>query len=295
MMARRLPLVLTALSAVLLILAPPASAAPACRYILGFATLHALDAADIGNCIDNQVFAANGDAQQHSAYGLLVWRKADNWTAFTNGYQTWINGPSGLVQRFNDEWFEWEAYPSETDGVPVVEAPPAPPSPTEVSLGPLIHTDQTLDNCGPAAIAEVLRYFGITKSQQELQAALRPNDPTGMTTDVVPGVARALGLRALVRSGGSDGLLKALVRAGLPVIVEQVVSPSDNQLHYRPIEGYDDRLGQFIAADPLLGPRHAITYAEFDRIWASTRRVFMVIYPPSKQPALDAALASAGR
>jgi hypothetical protein len=123
-MTRRLPLVLTALSAFLLILAPPASAAAACRYILGFATLHALDAADIGDCVDDQVFAANGDAQQHSAYGLLVWRKADNWTAFTNGYWTWVNGPYGLAQRLNTQRYAWEANP---EGLPIVDAHTAAP------------------------------------------------------------------------------------------------------------------------------------------------------------------------
>jgi hypothetical protein len=37
-----------------------------------------------------------------------VWRKADNWTAFTDGYRTWVNGPAGLVRRLNTERFPWE-------------------------------------------------------------------------------------------------------------------------------------------------------------------------------------------
>jgi len=65
---------------------PPAG----CQFVLGFKTLHDLDSADIGDCQDNQAFAANGDAQQHTAKGLMAWRKADNWTAFTNGYMTWL-------------------------------------------------------------------------------------------------------------------------------------------------------------------------------------------------------------
>src|SRR6185437_12780780 len=52
--------------------------------------------------------AANGDAQQHTTKGLLAWRKADNWTAFTDGYRTWINGPDGLVKRLNADRFPWE-------------------------------------------------------------------------------------------------------------------------------------------------------------------------------------------
>ena len=271
---------------------PASAAAPpsACRFVLGFAQLHDAAPAAVGACLDDQAFAANGDSIQHTTRGLLAWRKADNWTAFTDGYQTWLNGPTGLVKRFNDEWFEWEAYPNETDGVPVHEDPPVAASPSEVSVGALIHTDQTLDNCGPAAIAEVLRYYGITKSQQALQGILRPGDPTGMTTDVIAPYAASLGLRALVRPHGSDAEVKSLVRAGLPPIVEQTVSAADGQLHYRAIEGFDDRLGQFIAADTLLGPRHALSYAEFDRIWATTNREIVVLYPPAKQATLRAAL-----
>lgn len=80
-----------------------------CEFILGFATLRDLAGADIvGECLENQAFAGNGDAQQPTTGGLLAWRKVDNWTAFTNGYQTWLNGPDGLVIRLNTERFEWE-------------------------------------------------------------------------------------------------------------------------------------------------------------------------------------------
>ena len=98
-----------------------------CQYILGFATLHNLIPQQVGNCIDNQAFAANGDALQHTTGvngggGLLAWRKADNWTAFTDGYRTWINGPTGLVNRLNSgPLFPWEN--------PTPPAPPAPPPP----------------------------------------------------------------------------------------------------------------------------------------------------------------------
>src|SRR6185312_14551414 len=69
--------------------APAASTAP-CQFVLGFKTLHDLDATDVGDCLDNQTTVASGDAQQHTNKGLLVWRHADNWTAFTDGYRTWI-------------------------------------------------------------------------------------------------------------------------------------------------------------------------------------------------------------
>ena len=78
--------------------------------MLGFKALRDLIGHEIvGECLDNEHYNDIGDSNQHTTGGLLAWRKADNWTAFTDGYRTWINGPNGLVQRLNTERFEWEA------------------------------------------------------------------------------------------------------------------------------------------------------------------------------------------
>jgi hypothetical protein len=50
----------------------------------------------------------NGDGLQSTTRGLMVWRKSDNWTAFTDGFRTWINGPSGVQERLNTQRFPWE-------------------------------------------------------------------------------------------------------------------------------------------------------------------------------------------
>jgi hypothetical protein len=39
------------------------------------------------------------------------------WTAFTDGYHTWVNGPHGVAERLNSRRFAWEANP---DGLPIV-------------------------------------------------------------------------------------------------------------------------------------------------------------------------------
>jgi hypothetical protein len=107
---------------------PPASPAPApapCQYVLGFKTLHDMTSSDVGDCVDSQGSASNGDAQQHTSKGLLVWRKADNWTAFTNGYMTWLNGPTGLVKRLNNQRFPWEADYNAAGVSKIVPPPPA--------------------------------------------------------------------------------------------------------------------------------------------------------------------------
>ncbi len=92
------------------VVTPVASGASSgsCQFILGFKTLHDSIPAIVGDCVDNQAFTANGDAQQHTANGLLVWRKSDNYTAFTDGYQTWVNGPNGVQSRLNTQVFPWE-------------------------------------------------------------------------------------------------------------------------------------------------------------------------------------------
>jgi hypothetical protein len=88
-----------------------------CQFILGFQTLHDLLGSIVGNCLDNEQHnPANGDGLQQTTGGLLVWRKADNFTAFTTGYRTFVNGPTGLETRLNTQRFAWEANP---EGLPV--------------------------------------------------------------------------------------------------------------------------------------------------------------------------------
>jgi hypothetical protein len=92
-----------------------------CTFQLGFATLHDLIPDIVGGCLDNQSFdPVTGDALQHSTNGLLVWRKSDNFTAFTDGARSWVNGPFGLQVRVNNQRFEWEPNP---DGLAIVPPP----------------------------------------------------------------------------------------------------------------------------------------------------------------------------
>jgi hypothetical protein len=99
-----------------------------CNFVLGFATLHDMIPQIVGNCLENEHHnPANGDGLQattgvNGAGGLLVWRKADNFTAFTDGFRTWVNGPFGLQMRLNSQRFFWEFNPDMLTIVP----PPTP-------------------------------------------------------------------------------------------------------------------------------------------------------------------------
>lgn len=119
----RLCIVTLALILSLLPAASLAQAAPPCRFVLGFAVMHGLIPTLVGTCVDDEQHnPTNGDALQRTTNGLLVWRKLDNWTAFTDGYRTWVNGPYGLQERLNTQRFAWEANP---DGLPPATSSPA--------------------------------------------------------------------------------------------------------------------------------------------------------------------------
>ncbi|MBV9280541.1 MAG: C39 family peptidase [Chloroflexi bacterium] len=163
------------------------------------------------------------------------------------------------------------------------------------ALGPLITISQTLNNCGPASVAEVLAYWHVYRTQDQTQAVLRgDSSPYGMAPYGVPTYARSLGLEAMVGAAGTDRLLKALISNGFPVIVSQWVSLAFRVRHYRPIEAYDDRRRLFVSSDPYLGAGHAITYGEFDAIWSVSDGRFIVIYPRARAALLRAVLASTG-
>ena len=81
-----------------------------CAFQLGFKALHDLIPDAVGECLDNEQHnPATGITQQSTTNGQLTWRKADNWTGFSDGQRTWINGPQGLQQRLNSERLPWEA------------------------------------------------------------------------------------------------------------------------------------------------------------------------------------------
>lgn len=141
-------LVLTITVLTPIIRSEPAEAA-GCQYVLGFKALHDLIPDVVGDCkADQHSNPQNGDALQETTKGLLVWRKADNWTAFTDGYRTWINGPDGLQQRLNSDRFPWEPAapcPLPSDAVTVQHATGAADGTVTVSGTAMNHCDHPID------------------------------------------------------------------------------------------------------------------------------------------------------
>ena len=98
---------------------PPVPQGP-CTYVLGFRWLRdrivEREGDIVGQCLENEWHNAdNGDGLQRTsargdgAIGMFAWRKADNWTAYTDGHTTWLWGPCGLQKRLNSgPYFGWE-------------------------------------------------------------------------------------------------------------------------------------------------------------------------------------------
>jgi hypothetical protein len=115
-----------------------------CIFVGGFARIRDLVGAEkVGACLEDEHFnSENQNAEQLTTGGLLVWRKSDNFTAFTDGGTTWINGPGGLQSRANNERFPWETdlettsrTASTSPAPPVVEAPARLESPASPPAG----------------------------------------------------------------------------------------------------------------------------------------------------------------
>ncbi|MGI8914326.1 MAG: hypothetical protein ACR2JY_11190 [Chloroflexota bacterium] len=204
-----------------------AHAAPTCQFQLGFATLQQLLPDRIGTCLDDARYDATGDAVQHTEFGLLAWRKADNWTAFTDGYHTWVNGPAGIQERLNSQRFSWEAN---ADGLPIADQPAAvPPAAAAVPIdstairtipaaavstaGLTALADPALARVnGAAAVLAWVRNDAGTPLSAQLVATLTDstNGVVGTArdtlTDLQPGQTKLVALTSIAEASAVSGL-----------------------------------------------------------------------------------------
>jgi len=78
------------------------------QFSLGFQAFADMLPDIVGQPLEDASYDAIGNATQPTTTGLLVWNKLDNTVAFTNGTQTWVLAPEGLLLRNNDERFQFE-------------------------------------------------------------------------------------------------------------------------------------------------------------------------------------------
>lgn len=85
---------------------PPVAASPAagCAYAPELeALVRALGRPVVGDCLEAPRRAPNGNLEQRTARGLLVWNAARSMAAFTDGASTWDGCPGGPRQRASNQ------------------------------------------------------------------------------------------------------------------------------------------------------------------------------------------------
>lgn len=190
------------------------------------------------------------------------------------------------------------ATPFPTD-IPPTPIPTATPMPLAFTLEGLQNIPQTFNNCGPANISIVLNYHGNDTTQEIVAATLKPNandrnvSPWQIAELVNGGVIAPegiAGMRATVRSGGTEAMLKQLITIGLPPVVEKGIDFSDGEGwygHYLTLFGYDNAAQTFSAMDTYAQPwapnGEPFAYDDVLGSWKDFNYTFFVIYPAERE------------
>jgi hypothetical protein len=161
--------------------------------------------------------------------------------------------------------------------------PPTPtPLPTQFALTSVPHIYQKFNNCGPASLTEELTYWGWKGTQADAALALKPNqDDKNVSPGELYTYLLTQNFDAYIRMGGTLDLLKHLIAAGYPPLVEKGFDVPDKGWmgHYGVISAYDDKRGIFTIQDTYLGPGIQMKYADFDRNWRAFNFIYLVVFP----------------
>ncbi len=147
--------------------------------------------------------------------------------------------------------------------------------------------------CAPANLAMAVSFWGWKGDRLDVGKVVKPyqKDLNVMPYEMVDFAVENAGLGGLVRVGGDAELLKRLLTAGFPMIVEKGVHFRDlaGQVtwmgHYAFVTGYDDGLGVFITQDSYITPGtdFPAPYATFMQEWRSFNYTYILIYPKDRE------------
>ncbi len=179
------------------------------------------------------------------------------------------------------------------------EATPQPPTPTPTPLPPSASlagvTYQTqhgfFNYCAPANLYMGLRFWNWQGDIDELGPMLKPfaKDKNVMPYEMVYYVNTYTQLKAIERVGGDLDLLKRLIAAGYPVLIEKGFRTRDihGQIswmgHYNFVTGYDDDRQIFIVQDSYIKENYQVDYSLLGEEWLSFNYTYILIYPPEKE------------
>ena len=168
------------------------------------------------------------------------------------------------------------------------------PAAYKLDLSRIHYELQGWNNCGPTTMTMALSYYGWSNRQEVAAKWMKPNpeDKNVSPWQMVKFVNDNTGVKALYRIGGNIVVLKRLLAADFPVVVEESIQPAGEGWmgHYLLLVGYDDTQQEFLTFDSYLGNNQGqgrpSPYSLFDDKWRQFNRVFMAVYQPSREMAL---------
>jgi ABC-type bacteriocin/lantibiotic exporter with double-glycine peptidase domain len=132
--------------------------------------------------------------------------------------------------------------------------------------------------CGPAALAMVLQYYGAAVGADEIARELYLPSVRGVLNLDLEFYARRRGFEARAFVGTLDRVKTELQR-GRPLIVFQDLGvPLYPVPHFAVLLGYGDRVGAVVLHSGLRAYR-VVSYADFERSWARRRAWTLLITP----------------
>lgn len=182
--------------------------------------------------------------------------------------------------------------PSFTETPLPSQTPSAIPTtiPESVSLTGIRHEYQKFNNCAPASLSMVLSYWAWQGDQFVTRAYLRPgheiDDKNVNAFEIVDFVEKDTQFDAVWRVGGDLDLLKRLLAAGFPVLIEKGLDPHDDAWlgHYQIVSGYDNASNRFLVYDSYEGPAEAwgVPYEVIAQFWRHFNFIYVVVFPPER-------------
>jgi tetratricopeptide (TPR) repeat protein len=186
----------------------------------------------------------------------------------------------------------------------IVVTPEAPPAdlPANAYIEGLDMIWQDLNRCSAAAFTIQLSQFdAFTDDYSAIVKRLNPNiEDVSVRVEEMIIVAEEYGLTGIVRRGGTLLMLKKLVAAGFPVLIENSYYEGANgwndwMSHNRVLVGYDDATQELLFLDSLLGngdddKGKRLKYDDVEERWRAFNRNYLVLYHPEQESALQAVL-----
>ncbi|MCS7248576.1 MAG: tetratricopeptide repeat protein [Anaerolineales bacterium] len=197
-------------------------------------------------------------------------------------------------------------HPTPTEELNLLQASPLPPTstPTPLVLPATVNLPaprwerQDINNCGPAALAMYLRYYGWEGDQFDISALIKPQreDRNVNVEELAYYVRNRAGwLNLEYRVGGDITLLKRLLAAGFPVMIEESFYfespfyPNDDlwAAHYNLLTGYDEATQTFVSQNSYHGANLKVAYSDIQREWQVFNYLYILVFRPDQTPILQ--------